>query len=75
MNIAPNKKLLQARIDIKVFDRLDGYLDAIKAKTGDTITKEGVIEFLADYLAELPPKDFLQLYYAYKAKKFSEKKE
>jgi len=67
------KKSSGFRIDTQVMASFDEYLKELKNTTGDYIPKESVVEFLMEYVVDLKPKEFLQLYYAYKSKKFSEK--
>lgn len=69
------KKSTSIRIDTRVDEKFNDYLKALKEVTGDYIAKENVIEFFMDYCVELKPKTFLQMFYAYKAKKFSEGRE
>ncbi len=69
------KKSTSIRIDTGVDAKFNDYLKSLRRSTGDYFAKESVVEFLMDYVVDLKPKDFLQLYYAYKAKKFSEKRE
>lgn len=66
-----NKKSTSIRIDVGVDEKFNTYLKKLRDLTGDYFAKEAVIEFFMDYCVELPPKDFLKMFHAYKLKKYS----
>lgn len=65
------KKMVAFRADTAIIEKFDAFLQVVRDKSGEKVPKEDVFEFFMDYCVELKPKEFLQLYYAFKAKKFS----
>jgi predicted helicase len=67
-----NKKQIAFWADGDIADRFYDFLNSLKEKFGQNIGKGEAIEFLMEHsLDHMKPKEFLALYHAHKAEKFS----
>ena len=62
---------IATRVDAQTFEMFESFLRSLRDKQGEILTKEQVIEFLIGFAMNMKPKEFLALYHAHKAEKFS----